>query len=37
MVYDIIFMANHEQNWFIKLLNILLLVLKVRSSCLHEA
>ncbi|KAI0735167.1 hypothetical protein C8Q76DRAFT_791739 [Earliella scabrosa] len=29
MVYDIIFMANHEQNWFIKLLNILLLVLKL--------
>ncbi|KAI0814957.1 hypothetical protein BC629DRAFT_826329 [Irpex lacteus] len=34
-LYDIIWLARHEQNWLIRILSILILILKVRSYYMH--
>lgn len=31
VVYDILWMAKHSQNWFIRLVTIVILLLKVRA------
>ncbi|OBZ79775.1 hypothetical protein A0H81_01132 [Grifola frondosa] len=32
LIYDIIWMAKHEQNWFVRMLTIMILILKVPTA-----
>lgn len=36
IVLDIIYMSTHHQNWFIRLITIVILILKVRISTVCE-